>query len=167
MTAREWQPGQVAMLSDRGGREDVGMCIGGGRVGGTVDEGMARWRIATGEVWSSVASARPLVVIDPEDRLQVARLVDAIEAEARRGTAGTLTRHQEALRSLITPPRPPEPQGLGAVVEDAKGRKWLRMGNDNLRRRWAREGNIGGDMAAWCQYDRIPAVRVLSDGVPQ
>lgn len=108
-----------------------------------------------------VPEIRPLLVIDPEDREQVERL-----AMAHGGVSGDapLTgdlwsipglRMQAALRSMLTPPGPEEPQGLGAVVEDVEGTQFVRMhdgwwhGGHPVSRNWA----------------AINVVRVLSTGV--
>lgn len=114
----------------------------------------------------------PLAVIDPEDREQVERLRDAYdrafveqnpelsetpEWKGKRGNA-----LQAALREFAnpTPPKPPEPQGLGAVVEDDEGVRWVRY-DLNLERsyRWISERGASED------YQDITAVRVLSEGV--
>lgn len=109
---------------------------------------------------------RPLVVIDPDDREQVERLVRAMPPEWNLeqpddpellddSVAGVTT----ALRSLLAPPRPEEPTGLGAVVEDDRGRQWVR--------------GFQEDDAPWVcdhfvsrSFSDIPnPVRVLSEGV--
>jgi hypothetical protein len=66
---------------------------------------------------------------------------------------------QAALRSLIAPPKPPEPQGLGAVVEDAEGRRWVRV---NALIPWPYEK--GDTRVSWTAVAPAP-VRVLSEGV--
>ena len=65
---------------------------------------------------------------------------------------------QTALRSLIADPKPAEPMGLGAVVEDADGKRWLRSGSES----WWRV-----DMMAASDWSGIAAVKVLSEGVTQ
>ena len=57
------------------------------------------------------------------------------------------------------PPKPPEPNGLGAVVKDAKGDRWTRP-NLHPRGEWFHEN--GFDVAA---YDDIDVVEVLRVGV--
>jgi hypothetical protein len=155
------------------------------------DEGGVVWHSSGGGAGHNnrkdvVREVRPLVVINPvaitgpdetvdeDPALEIAnclkRLAEREGADANNGSyrGRVAARLSEAFRSAVTPPRPPEPQGLGAVVEDAEGRKWLRLGDDDdLRRPWALEGNVGGYMADWRQWDRIAAVKVLSDGVPQ
>lgn len=106
--------------------------------------------------------ARPVVVIDPEDREQVERLIMAMQ---QRGWTGldddAPSDMQAALRSLIAPPKPPEPQGLGAVVEDAEGEKWVWMSAGAQGAYWMRVG----PPETWRNWSQIPAVRVLSEGV--
>jgi hypothetical protein len=79
-------------------------------------------------IFARYQNARPLVVIDPEDREQVERLTKALVEAAYRHSnvvvsdqASTATR-QAALREFADPkpPKPAEPTGLGAVVEDAR-----------------------------------------------
>lgn len=59
-------------------------------------------------------------------------------------------------------PKPAEPQGLGAVVEDARGDFWvytgLRNAKDGETRLWFR-GSLPAD------YADIAAVKVLSEGI--
>jgi len=163
--SREWQPGDVAMLSGRGGTE-LGICYEPGIV--TERGSKARWRTAGLDRWSSVSEARPLVVIDPEDREQVARLAVAYMS-ANPGVAsieptihGRLT---NALREFAdpTPPKPVEPTGLGAVVEDIEGVRWTRVeaGEPETRNPWyPADCDFQPD-----EWHNLCAVRVLSEGV--
>ena len=103
----------------------------------------------------------PVVVIDPEDREQVERLDSAYQnaldsAPQYLGVADVM---QTALRSLISPPRPVEPTGLGAVVEDIT-EKWVAGPGVPGGRRW--EPECGGEPR---RYVDIAAVKVLSEGV--
>jgi hypothetical protein len=99
--------------------------------------------------------ARPLVVIDPEDREQVETLRIAYHAQRMTATGGTsFDDMQAALRSLVAPPKPEEPQGLGAVVEDAEGTLWAYTGEEYA---WASNGGA----RHWHELD---VARVLSDG---
>lgn len=169
---REWKPGDVAMVTFEtvaGPETAVGLCYHGGIVlrGGTSD-GQARWSLPDHtEVWSSVTSAHPLVVIDPAgsaedlDRLRYMLIY----------SGWVPTKDADALDDILrefanlTPPKPDEPLGLGAVVEDADGIKWLRMTGlpHTANTPWA-SGNK--DLV---RYDRayadIDVVKVLSPGV--
>jgi hypothetical protein len=114
--------------------------------------------------------------IDPEDREQVERLAKVMDDEfARRGWVNQSTPDpdvvdaiQAALREFAnpTPPKPEEPTGLGAVVEDAEGSLWFRMTLENQT--WAGEvwqEQYGCDADRWTKWADIAAVRVLSEGV--
>lgn len=165
---REWQPGDVALASYDGevktylyGREfetDRFRWIGAD--GSTsVDFRLAEW-------WG------PLVVIDPEDRQQVEQLVKALSTgQPTIGLDPTnremvdqawVTRTQTALREFdnSTPPKPEEPTGLGAVVEDAAGRKWVRT-------EWRYPWTVTYDEESGesNNYADIDVVRILSEGV--
>lgn len=79
-------------------------------------------------------SFRPVVVIDPEDREQVEQLIAAWFARRYPMFSRNLQPHevddlQAALRAVAnpTPPKPPEPESLGAVVKDAEGLTWVRV----------------------------------------
>jgi hypothetical protein len=98
---------------------------------------------------------RPVVEIDPEDHEQVERLLEGYLRNSQE--RAPLARMYHALRSLIAPPRPPEPEGLGAVVVDEKGLTWV-------RRHPAGDAWVNG-YGRWDSWDAITAVRVLSEGV--
>jgi len=105
-----------------------------------------------------VADPRPLVVIDPEDMEVMERVW--------RMADHTPTELQAALREFAnpTPPKPDEPQGLGAVVEDDRGLRWCRVLVAPSFHPWAPFGQISND-GAWRAYADISVVRVLSEGV--
>ena len=66
----------------------------------------------------------------------------------------------------VTPPKPAEPTGLGAVVEDAAGDQWVRAGFDHGGRLLDNWRLASGDgVGNWQPWSRIDAVRVLSEGV--
>lgn len=177
MAEREWQAGDVAMVTDPVGGERVMVHIGH-------DPANRCWHgpEANGDLRCLLAgqeqSARPLAVIDPEDREQVERFTNVLDREfERRGWANQSTPDpdvvdavQAALREFAnsTPPKPPEPQGLGAVVEDADGRRWVRVEPFDSR------NSI--DVRAWrsrapqaepreFSWPNITVIRVLSEGV--
>lgn len=162
MTGRKWKPGDVALVT-----------------WGRGDEVMIRTnRPAVGDVWhgpngwlgdASAKHVRSLVVIDPEDREQVGRLLDALaEKDWEVGEGDQLADDvQAALREFAnpTPPKPEEPTGLGAVVEDTDGRLWFRMTLENQT--WPGEvwqEQYGCDPDRWRKYADVNAVRVLSEG---
>jgi hypothetical protein len=103
-----------------------------------------------------VTDVRPLVVIDPEDREGVEQLAHTIVATEHRG-CGSMTCYrdtvQAALRSLLAPLKPDEPLGLGAVVEDAEGRVFVKWSHKHREdRNWKHEG-MGGDYRHWSDID--------------
>jgi hypothetical protein len=156
MSGREWQPGDVAVATfDHGGSGFVFRVVGA----------TTSWCDMAGVSVPAdqITDARPLVVIDPEDREQVERLSDAL-AEQRAAEAVAHSGVADALRSLTRPPKPEEPTGLGAVVEDAEGLRWVRKGNSSHGEDWTRQI---GDAWTGGSWDRIAAVRVLSEGVTQ
>lgn len=160
MSEREWKPGDVAAVVSQveGNREVVAI------------RGRGEWNAvdSTGlrcHIFGQEKTARPLVVIDPEDKSFAEKIREYLDAEAdwhgmhEDDTVETL---QDALRSLVAPPKPPEPTGLGAVVEDAEGCKWVRVFEAGAEAgrdvRWA----SGASREPW---STVAAVRVLSEGV--
>ena len=163
---REWKPGDVAMVASE---------TRAWRVFRTTDrEGNEVWADATGPLlpddeWVPNRTIRPLVVIDTEDREQVERLVAAWEAveNVAPGPVPMTARQmrmQAALRSLIAPPKPPEPTGLGAVVEDAESMRWVRGSSMRGLKAWCNDYGMDSE---WLSYADITAVRILSEGVDQ
>jgi hypothetical protein len=115
------------------------------------------------------SGVRPLVAIDPEDREQVERLGNALAIEVARDLetdsgARTIIRDAVApvLRSLLAPPKPDEPQGLGADVEDADGVLWVQVRTDFRRAFRQASGEHTGRSR---EYQNIDAVKVLSEGI--
>ena len=159
LSAREWKPGDVA-LADGFFKGIIFRCLD------PVNRNEAKWMTGEeGRYYGSARDVRPLVVIDPEDREQVERLARGWHAEREHAIRWEkLSQHdrdesirtqQAALRSLITPPRPEEPTGLGAVVEDEDGVTWVRSGDGYWH-------DSDGGTARW---DAVKAVKVLSEGV--
>lgn len=164
MSEREWKPGDVAVAS-YDGEVKVYLRQRKGAFAGATD----RWMSSDGTVSKAFGLAdwhRLLVVIDPEDAEQVNRLADAFCAARWSHMPGSdecdpLTRSamREALSEYLrpTPPRPDEPQGLGAVVEDAKGLNWIRIHPGGPA--W-----VNG-YQRWAEWSEVDAVRVVSPGV--
>lgn len=132
--ARDWQPGDVAIVKVDGKWRTGMRCGWAGR--------NLWWR--TGAANASdreIEDIRPVAVIDPEDEAQVGRLMDLIRSvnPAKVMSDDELrTVFQEALREFAdpTPPRMDEPGTWGVVEASAKG---------NPRRRyWTKTPN-----AAW------------------
>lgn len=168
--ASKFKPGDVAMVSATNEREPYRAYFDG-----------SMWREYGYPEFCVIEplTHRPLVVIDPEDREQVERLAEMFHAcrplaikwddctSADRKASGDAM--QAALRSLIAPPRPAEPTGLGAVVEDENGRRWTRIAADDdpvdeyLRTQLSPPWRSRGMSAKW--WAHLRAVRVLSEGV--
>lgn len=107
------------------------------------------------------AGEHPVVVLDPDDLDECEVLVKAI-GRAHGGTF--VERVANALRLIIEPPppKPDEPLGLGAVVEDFAGVLWVghpEPGYGQNNRLWrSTAGNV-------CAYELVDAVAVLATGV--
>lgn len=156
MSAQGFKPGDVAIIKCSDGDWRPAFYTS------TAMSGYSNWRFADGMLRDAGLSvARPLVVIDPESSADVERLTGALEQFITSGD-DYADGVQAALREFAspTPPRPDEPTGLGAVVEDAEGYLWVlneRALTDTLW--WRRVG------VATPHWSAISAVRVLSEGV--
>ncbi|MGZ4519730.1 MAG: hypothetical protein ACXVXW_04845 [Mycobacteriaceae bacterium] len=170
---REWKPGDVALVKvkkswHRAIRDQVAWVVI------TDDSGVDHLETCAGVDYE----ARPLVVIDPKEHAYCERLMQAmrepIESTLRVSlddqVVERLTDHVcNAILSLLPTPKPDEPTGLGAVVEDADGVLWVRVTaavgcpNDPWKHSQWREGDVQPRMP----YAGITAVRVLSEGVTQ
>lgn len=169
MSGREFKPGTVAMIRQAdASNERRAMRVG--NIG---------WHLrpcSDGEeqrgqdflLDSDVAQVRHLVTVDPEDPEEIGRLLTSLQGMSFASHAcGAFTCLQAALRSLVEPPKPPEPTGLGAVVEDAEGCEWLlriRQATATTKRPWIYyDAETFTSTAA--SYADITAVRVLSEGI--
>lgn len=145
--SREWKPGEAVAVDWMGTTYYGFVDTDGGFY--TTDQRLKGVTTAT-----LGHDMRPLVVIDPEDGEQVERLRLAVQAESK----GFFTAHvlAAALREFAnpTPPKPDEPTGLGAVVEDGAGQTWMRD--------WKGYWRAPDVTARWA---KVEAVRVLSEGV--
>lgn len=109
-----------------------------------------------------VTNIRPLIVLDPEVCGGGPYFLGNIITELR--GAASVARHKLAdmIEQQTKPPKPAEPTGLGAVVEDAEGRKWVRDVND---RWWCAYREPNTTRRHFGDWSDVPAVRVLSEGV--
>lgn len=107
---------------------------------------------------------KPLAVIDPESDDDMDRLMKCF-ATLPSGVQGR-DRVQAALREYASPkqPKPDQPTGLGAVVEDDKGKLWVYVpaGQDDLFP-WLSAGPNGD--GEWQTWSNVDAVRVLDHGL--
>lgn len=135
MSGREWKRGDVGLTYD-------GLRVFRTDAGWVDEEGDDRSVLESAIRTRGDEAVRPLVVIDPRDA-DVFHLSDALAT---------------ALREFADPhpPKPEEPQGLGAVVEDSKGDTWVRIHTGAVP--WAHAGRFP---QRWADID---VVRVLSEG---
>ena len=94
----------------------------------------------SGYATSGVTQVRPLVVLDPESEDDCRRLMEAALAH-RSAAIPTLETIRGILRALADQ-KPPEPTGLGAVVRDRFGKRWIRVGDGD-----------GHDAQVWYRVD--------------
>lgn len=104
---------------------------------------------------------RRLVVIDPEDRQQVERLLNLSHVGAL-GWVATGPEVENLVRALREfanpkPPKPDEPTGLGAVVRDRDDDLWVRADWTTRPWRCVRTGARGS-------WDDIDVVEILPSG---
>jgi hypothetical protein len=158
--SREWKPGDVAFF-DLNGTPVLMMRDNEGRWTGYDGTGRYGW---ASRPYDGRHGQRAAAVIDPEDREQVKEIV-RLSALPIAWTA-----LRDALREFAspTPPKPDEPQGLGAVVRDDEGDLWqrdYRGGNYP----WNRLTDEAGDSNKSHRdaYKHIPAVAVLFEGVTE
>lgn len=166
---REWKPG--AVLADASSAvvyaiEVTGNSIAAAQTGQAWEEGSCVIE-SNGNGWtpSHFEGLHPVAVIDPSNTQHLDRLrylliysgwVPQRDADAL----------DDILREFaeVKPPRPEEPMGLGAVVEDVDGRKWVRdvegVETDPKSGEWYSRG-----CPKTRRYSDITSVRVLSEGV--
>lgn len=107
-----------------------------------------------------VAEARPLAVIDLEDHDALDPVIDLIWGDRDPSDRPATWRVREGLKSLLfTPPKPDEPQGLGAVVETANGDLYVRSKTITTVAHW--KPAKGGERR---KYEHLNVTRVLNDG---
>jgi hypothetical protein len=159
--SKEWKPGDVGEWMYMSAAPQIALRVVGCNF--LEHDRRPHWHLSGGGWTGYDGNVRPLVVIDPEDREQVQRL----EAEMSRGMGWRrlddgprVDALQAALREIATPtpPKPEEPKGLGAVVEDGEGYYWVRAVHENRSRWWLA-------LCGWRDYADIDAVRIISDGV--
>lgn len=169
MTGREWQPGDVVTHFD--GMRGIVAERGRGCGKHLMPRDALHVHYDNGD-WDIAAGARlhPLVVIDPEDREQVERLMRLFPPTWNLFPAGdpdavedAIIAGENALREFAspTPPKPDEPTGLGAVVEAIYNNHFVRAQSGDAP--WVRVADDGN--ARSCSWAEIAVVKVLSPGV--
>ncbi|WP_418060771.1 hypothetical protein [Pimelobacter simplex] len=142
MTGREWQPGDVARVTYYGVDQIALVRPRSKALGERLEFAYVSRGYDMVDDADISGSARPLVVIDPEDREQVERLAAAFvdvywRSEGPRETAGAIHAMQAALREFAspTPTKPDEPSKWGVVeascVHSPRRLHWMRHEDDN------------------------------------
>lgn len=154
-----FEPGTVAVATVRG-VPNVRVMAGYGTA-----EPRLRWvttddRLVDAEDegwWFSyqVTDVSPLVVLDLSGGRDLRYTVADLRDAAKRTRNTRLAEIADQIEGQTRPPKPAEPTGLGAVVEDADGERWVRRHSGSF----LNPGNFPRD------YADINAVRVLSPGV--
>lgn len=160
--SREWKPGDVAITQF--GRS----VVDSGKRCSHDYAATPHWHHVTHGGWDPLGShptARPLVVIDPEDREAVERLATSLGSGSH--LLWGVEYVQERLREFANPkpPKPDEPTGLGAVVEDEEGRRYTRYDSSDVQPWWWDGKGSEAPVVRRYHWDDISAVRVLSPGV--
>lgn len=175
-SVQKWRPGDVAEVTMRhksGTEQTWSLCMYTDD-GSWVSSDSGRLYSDTG-VWKIVRT-RPLVVIDPEDRKQVERLVNLVDdcfndvrVDGTGPTAVDLA--QTRLREFAspTPPKPDEPKSYLAVVQVADGRRYWRWsaGDAHTGWPWRLLGAVHADTEddGNFRWDDLAVVEVVSAGV--
>jgi len=157
----QYAPGTVAVATVRG--------VEGVRVVRSAEWSLTGWIAFPGGYYgdSAVTDVRPLVVLDaglggswsPSGlRLAARKARDSYIDNA----AILLGRLADAIEAQTKPPKPPEPQGLGAVVETADGEWFIRPKTTTTVAHWKRAR--GEDGSRRYRYDEINVVKVLCKG---
>ncbi len=124
------------------------------------------WLDVAGDVrYPSCNQLRPLLVLDPDDADQMHQIAGHFWGHDKGGHEETTRRITEAVRAMLpkpTPVRPPEPTGLGAVVEDDSHRRFVRV--DDRKRPWVTQSLGVANRLSWDEVAENP-VKVLSEGV--
>lgn len=171
MSGREFKPGDVAIVRDEDNQTHHAIVVSAENPGGlhvvvptyAAAHGMDKHQ----RLYFGDGAVRSLVAIDLDDMLAVERLVDLYHSQGHGIHANAM---RAALREFVDPkPRIEEPTGLGAVVEDAEGRTFVRVADPidgwMAGKQWQR---IGGEINAVRNFgwaDLRDVVRVLSEGV--
>lgn len=150
----DFKPGDVAMT-----RHGIGVVV---QCRHEAHDRTPHWHYANGgwdELGYTANQARRIVVIDPEDREQVERLMAVYTGEAvKRGAisfAGYADKRADSMRAALrefaspTPPRPDEPTGLYAVVIDDEGNAWHRNHDCDSKKPWRKATGF------WFTWDDI------------
>jgi hypothetical protein len=172
--SREWKPGDVALVRCEENiihRAMVTDAVGAGVHVVVPTYAAGHGMDANTRLYFGLGAVSRPVTIDPENREQIGAFIDAIDAQRRKQgqRVSGLTKAcrtdfaQEVFREYAAPkpPKPEEPTGLGAVVEDADGRRYIRTADTDCKKPWSYANNYSDH-----DWRDVRAVRVLSEGVP-
>ena len=167
-TAHDWRPG--TLITDDVGERFFIVEVSENTATAWVAGASAVNPSGNGFCLDYLKGARRLLVIDPEDREQVERLYDDYGRRSVVDRDHGIGNMQDALRAMLAPPKPPkpaEPMGLGAVVVDERGVRWVRVESaKGLRNPWqATLHPAEPDAIRSLSYAAIDAVEVLSQGI--
>ena len=147
-----YEPGTVAVIRDKNDPSDEWRAV-------KDDKGWSSLLPNIGWVHDSeVDVVRPLVVLDiPQD------VVPSKMAASLRECSHVWLADQ--IEGQTKAPKPAEPTGLGAVVESADGRKYVRTAKTDFP--WVDAANPGENAYHWTEWGGLPTppVRVISEGV--
>lgn len=144
------EPGTVAVGQVRG--RGPQRLFRGAQCWAFVDHADASW-IAD----AAVTDVRPLIVLDL-DRPDL--LLHALKTDDPWRTDRDWQEVARQIEAQIKPPKPDEPMGDGAVVEDRCGYRWVRIAGPGDGPAWRHRGHNARE------WDHVNAVRILSEGVP-
>lgn len=159
-TQRAWKPGQIALVR-AGAFDGVVVALRSGVPSNmgwayTGDDGKY------GNCWMSdpegSRAIRPLFVLDIPNVVASVDEARSVAKNPRRDAHPDSTNAHIAdqIESQLTPPKPAEPTGLGAVVEDINGHL-------HTRAREHEQPFVGGD-GTWRPYSDIAATTIHSHG---
>lgn len=169
MDSKQYAPGTVAVATVRG----VPNVRVFRNVGGWWSVGTSNPKSETSAFDSYVTNVRPLVVLESDLggnwttkglREGARRCRDAASEFGVANVAVLLHRLADEIEQQPRPPKPPEPTGLGAVVEDRSGVKWVLVPEDGnpARSQWVCSHSTCGN---WDAIDVPDEDHILSHGV--
>lgn len=155
MSAPVYAGGQFAVVTVRGQQHNAVRDSSGAWLVGDIED----LRILDdGDGLVTVVQLMP--TLDMRDQRTLTRFRELLGEEAVKTTNRAVARALVALT-----PRPPEPVGLGAVVVDLDGKRWLRDGMDaDDGKAWFWAPDATGKGWERRQYDEIQVLEVRSIG---
>jgi len=161
-----WKPGDIAIAG--GPSEFVVFCYDADSDG----RGHLRWMYGDGSNAAvgdrHMRNCRPLITIDSaklEGGTLLPQWIRYAALDMERDSTGPVIRDLRTIADAIeatfaepTPPKPEEPNGLGAVVEAINDNHFVRVGSAG----WVHVDDCAGEP---CDWRDIAVIRVLSEGV--